>query len=140
MVIFMKLKYEKTTEYKLWKYIKKSSSDVILREDLALLDSNRQITRALNTLVAKGRIAKLGYGIYVRLTYSELTGKNYLPNGFISVAREALTRLNIRWDISEAEKAYNTGKSQQIPANPATKLLDRFRRTISYKGMELRFE
>ena len=76
----------------------------------------------------------------MRLSYSELTGKNYLPNGFVAVAREALTRLGIRWDISEAEKSYNSGESQQVPANPTTKLLDRFRRTISYRGMELRFE
>lgn len=136
----MKVKYEETTEYKLWQYIQNASSDVILREDFVWLDSDRQVTRALNALIKQGKIAKLGYGIYVRLSYSELTGKNYLPNGFVAVAREALTRLGIRWDISEAEKSYNSGESQQVPANPATKLLDRFRRTISYRGMELRFE
>ncbi|WP_440617989.1 hypothetical protein [Cysteiniphilum sp. 6C5] len=136
----MKVKYEETTEYKLSQYIQNASSDVILREDLMSLDSDRQVTRALSALIAKGKIAKLGYGIYVRLSYSELTGKNYLPDGFIAVAREALTRLGIRWDISEAEKSYNAGKSQQVPANPATKLLDRSHRRLSYRGMELRFE
>ncbi|MCF6808580.1 hypothetical protein L3V79_09280 [Thiotrichales bacterium 19S9-12] len=136
----MKVKYKDTTEYKILKYIQKTKNDVILREDLMSLDNDRQITRALNALIKKGKITKIGYGIFVRLCYSELTGKTYLPKGFVSIAREALTRLGIRWDISEAERAYNSGKSQQVPANPATKLLDRFRRKISYKGMELRFE
>jgi hypothetical protein len=136
----MKVEYKKTTEYKLMKYIKKTSSDIILREELKLLDSDRQVSRALDSLVKKEKLTKIGYGIYAKLNYSALVKRAYLPKGFISLGREALTRLGISWEMSDAEKAYNEGKTQQVPVNPATKLLVRFRRKITYKNMELRFE
>jgi len=127
-------------EYKLTEFIKNFPENVILREDLTSLGSSRQISRALLTLVKQGKLAKIGYGVYTKLKYSALADTTYLPQGFVSIARIALTRMGIKWDISEAEKAYNEGRSQQVPANPATKLLTRFRRKLSYKGMELRYE
>ncbi len=136
----MKVKYEDSTEYKVYQYVMASASDVFLRSELDLLDTERQITRAVNALIVKGKLAKIGYGVYVRLGYSELVGSTYLPKGFVALGREALTKLGVKWDISEAEKAYNEGRSQQVPANPPTRLLERFRRRLSYKGMELRFE
>jgi hypothetical protein len=136
----VKVEYSKTTEYMLMKYIEKTSSDIILREELKLLDSERQVSRALDSLVKKEKLAKIGYGIYTKLNYSTLVKRTYLPKGFISLGREALTRLGIPWEISSNETAYNEGKTQQVPVNPATKLLARFRRKITYKNMELRFE
>ena len=91
-------------------------------------------------VVKKRKIVKLGHGIYAKLNYSELVDQTYLPKGFVSIVREALTRLGIQWDISDAEKAYNKGQTQQIPADPQTKVWGRLRRKISYKGMEPRFE
>jgi len=136
----MKVKYEDTTEYEVYQYVKDSASDVFLREELAFLDTDRQISRAINGLISKGVLVKIGYGVYVRMRYSELMGSYYLPKGFIALGREALTKLGIQWEISEAEQAYNEGRSQQLPVSPPTRLFNRFRRKISYKGMELRFE
>ncbi len=120
--------------------MKQSDADVILREDLAMIASDRQVSRALKSLIDDKRLAKLSYGIYVRLQYSARLQRSYLPKGFIALAREALTRLGIAWEISAAEKAYNAGITQQVPANPATKLLTRFRRKLSYNNREMRFE
>lgn len=136
----MKVRYKDTTEYKVAKFIEKSKSDVILREDLKFLDGDRQISRALKSLTQKEKISKISYGVYVRLKYSKTYGRTYLPKGVVSLMREALTKIGIKWDLSEAEKAYNEGRSQQVPANPRTKLLERFSRKFSYNGMELRFE
>lgn len=136
----MKVAYKDSLEYRIKSFIKHNKSSVLLREDIGDFGSYRQISRVLKKLQDNGDLVKIGYGIYARLSYSELADKPYLPKGFVSVAREALTRLGIKWDISDAERAYNEGRSQQIPANPATKVLERFRRKISYKGMVLRFE
>lgn len=136
----MNVTFENTTEYKVSQFINQATSDVILRKDLSSLDNPRQITRALNSLVRKGKLAKISYGVYVRLQYSSIINKTYLPKGFIILAREALTKLGIKWEISKAEKEYNRGISQQVPLNPPTKLLTRFRRKFSYNGRELRFE
>lgn len=136
----MKVKYEDSIEYKLLQFVAQSTSNIILRDELSELAGKRQINRALNSLVKQEKLAKIGYGIYVRLKYSEIAEMSYLPNGFVSTAREALTRLGVKWDLSSDEKAYNEGLTQQVPINPSTKLLERFRRKISYNNMELRFE
>ena len=136
----MKVTATNTTSYKASKLIEILPSRVILRQDVAKLGSSRQVSRALDTLAKQGNLAKIGYGIYAKTKKSVITGDLYLPGGFLSIAREALTRLGIKWQLSEAELAYNSGKTQQVPANPPTKLQTRFRRKLSYRDMEMRFE
>ncbi len=136
----MKVTTENTISYKAYERIGLLDSKVILRQDLEDLGSSRQVSRALDTLVKCGAIAKIGYGIYVKIKKSAITGDLYLPGGFLAAGREALSRLGIKWRISEAEVAYNCGKTKQVPANPPTKLQTRFRRRLSYRGMEMRFE
>lgn len=136
----MKVAATNTTSYKAYKLIERLPSRVILRQDVANLGSSRQVSRALDTLVQQGSLAKIGYGIYAKTKKSVITGDSYLPGGFLAICREALTRLGVKWQISTAELAYNRGKTQQVPANPSTKLQTRFRRKLSYRGMEMRFE
>lgn len=108
----------------------------IIRANLADLGSSRQISRALKSLVEEGRITRLGYGIYAKLKTSGYTGQQYLAGGFSEVVREALTKLCISWELSKSEQAYLQGKSTQVPANPPTRLKDRFRRKLEYNNME----
>ena len=136
----MKVRAQDTTRYKALQRIEQLSSTTVLRQDIDDLGSDRQVSRALQDLVKEGLIVKLGYGIYAKTKKSTITDDLYLPGGFLAVAREALTRLGIAWNCSAAEEDYRLGKSQQVPANPATKLNTRFRRQLSYRGMELRFE
>jgi len=136
----MKVKYEDSIEYKVWKFIEGLGGNIVLRSDLSGLAMDRQITRALNSLVEKNRLAKIGYGVYAKLQYSELGEMFYMPGGLLGNTREALTRLGIRWTLSAAEQDYNGGLTQQVPVSPRTKLLDRFRRKLTYAGREMRFE
>lgn len=138
--VFMKVITEDTINYKAYERIGRLDSKVILRKDLEDLGSSRQVSRALDALVKQGMIAKIGYGIYAKAKKSAITGDLYLPGGFLAIGREALSRLGIKWQMSEAELAYNCGKTRQVPANPPTKLQTRFRRKLSYRGMEMRFE
>lgn len=138
--VFMKVIAENTIRYKALERIKQLPSTVVLRKDIKGLGSTRQVSRALKEILDLGKIVKLGYGIYAKPKKSAVTGDQYLPGGFIVVCREALTRLGITWSISDAEQAYNLGKTQQVPINPPTKLVTRFRRKLSYRDMEIRFE
>ena len=62
---------------------------------------------------------------------NSFTGKPILaPGGFDQVAKEALKRLNVDFQISEAEQAYQTNGSTKIPANTRVKISKRFNRTI----------
>ena len=42
--------------------------------------------------------------------------------------------------MSEAEKAYNEGRTTQIPANAVVRIKGRFKRKLRLDNMELRFE
>ncbi len=59
------------------------------------------------------------------------------PGGFNQAAREALDKLRVDWEPSEAEREYNDGQSTQIPLMPVVKVNDRFSRRLSYRSVEL---
>lgn len=136
----MKVIYEKSMRFKALQRINELNTKSILRKDLEDLGSPRQISRAFIALVEDKVLVKIGYGVYGKLAVSKYSDEPYLDGAFLPVAREALTRLEVEWDLSEAEKDYNERKTTQVPANPATKLKSRFNRVLSYQGRKLRFE
>jgi len=73
---------------------------------------------------AKKRLVRLGYGVYGRAVVSRLSGEPllYSPNGFLGAARQALTKLGVMWEPTEAERAYNEGRSTQVPVNPVVRV------------------
>lgn len=122
--------------------IAERSEDVFLTREFADLGGERQVLRALSKEVEAGGLIRLGYGVYGRATRSRLSGKPMLaaPGGFTGAARTALTKLGVQWEPSEAERAYNEGRSTQIPVNPKLKVKGRFSRQLSYGGKPLRIE
>jgi hypothetical protein len=98
---------------------------MIATREFADLSGERQVLRALRGLVHDGRLVRLGYGVYARAIMSRLSDRSLLmhPTGLQDAAREALTKLGVKWEPTEAERAYNEGRSTQIPVNP---LLRRF--------------
>lgn len=133
----MKVSFNKSITFKVLKRIERLSGDIVLRSDIANIADPRQISRALDRLVKDGYLAKLGYGVYAKLAKSEIAQTTYLKEGVLPTMRAALNRLNIRWEPSQEEQDYQAGRSTQIPANPTTKLKDRFRRQLRYRDMEL---
>jgi hypothetical protein len=63
--------------------------------------------------VRNDRLVRLGYGAYGRAVFSQLSGKPilYSPNGFAGAARQALTKLGVKWEPTAAERTYNEGRS-----------------------------
>lgn len=95
--------------------------------------------RVLRSMVREKRLVRLGYGVYGRAVVSRLTGEPllYSPNGFLGAARQALTKLGVTWEPTEAERAYNDGRSTQIPVNPVVRVKGRFSRRLRDGNMEL---
>lgn len=119
--------------------ISERRDDVFLTREFADLGGERQVLRALSKAVEAGSLIRLGYGVYGRAFTSRLSGKPLLYNraGFIGAAREALTKLGVAWEPSEAERAYNEGTSTQIPVNPRLKVKGRFSRKLRDGATEL---
>jgi uncharacterized protein DUF6088 len=121
---------------------RKAGDAVFLTREFAHLGGEDQVLRALRTLVREGRLVRLGYGVYGRAVKSSLSGKPmlYSPSGFIGAAREALDKLGVEWEPTEAERAYNEGRSTQVPVNPVVRVKGRFRRHLRYGNAELVLE
>src|SRR5882757_3319104 len=96
---------------------RRKGEDVFLTREFKKLGGEDQVLRVLRALVEEGHLVRLGYGVYGRATRSRLSGKPMLnsPEGFTGVARQALDKLGVRWEPTRAERAYNEGRSTQVP-------------------------
>ena len=121
---------------------RKKRDDVFLPREFADLGGEDQVLRGLRGLVREGRLVRLGYGVYGRAIPSRLSGEPilYSQNGFIGAARQALTKLGVQWEPTEAERAYNEGRSTQVPVNPVVRVKGRFSRQLRYGNTELVLE
>src|SRR5271154_3253163 len=102
-----------TLEDRLLARIERKRRDVFLRSDFDDLGGYDQVGRALLSLVRKGRLMKLGYGIYTRARPSMLDGKPTPVKGLRDLAAEALSRLGIETVPTRLEQAYNAGRTTQ---------------------------
>lgn len=121
---------------------RRRGEDVFLPREFRDLSGEDQVLRVLRNLVREKRLVRLGYGVYGRAMVSGLSGKPvlYARNGFLGAARQALTKLGVPWEPTEAERAYNSGNSTQIPVNPVTRVRGRFSRRLSDGKRELVLE
>lgn len=131
-----------TLREKLKERIARRRDDVFLTREFRDLGGEDQVLRALRDLVREGRLVRLGYGVYGRAITSRLSGEPilYSPDGFVGAARRALNKLGVEWEPTEAERAYNEGRSTQVPVNPAVRVKGRFARHLKYQDTELRLE
>ncbi len=121
---------------------RKRGDDVFLPREFRDLGGEDQVLRVLRALVREKRLVRLGYGVYGRATVSRLSGETllYSPNGFLGAARQALTKLGVAWEPTEAERAYNEGRSTQVPVNPVVRVKGRFSRRLRDGNQELVLE
>jgi hypothetical protein len=118
---------------------RKKGDSVFLTREFADLGGEDQVLRALRGLVRGKQLVRLGYGVYGRAIVSRLSGEPllYSPGGFRSASREALTKLGVKWEPTESERAYNEGRSTQIPFNPVLRVKGRFSRRLHDGDREL---
>ena len=118
---------------------RKRGEDVFLPREFADLGGADQVLRVLRILVREKRLVRLGYGVYGRAVVSRLSGDPilYSQGGFIGAARQALTKLGVKWEPSDAERDYNEGRSTQIPVNPVVRVKGRFSRRLRDGKQEL---
>jgi hypothetical protein len=122
--------------------IARRRDEVFLTREFRDLGGEDQVLRALRGLVRDGRLVRLGYGVYGRAETSRLSGKPMLAaaGGFIGAARQALDKLGVSWEPTDAQRAYNEGRTTQVPVNPAVRVKGRFARHLRYQDTELRLE
>jgi hypothetical protein len=120
--------------------VARSKRDVFLTRDFApRMSDEDQVIRALRDLVSERKLLRLGKGVYAKARPSRISGRAVLANpaGFQAVAQQALNRLGVKWDVTEAQRAFAEGRSTQIPVNPVLKVEGRFSRKLRYGDSEL---
>lgn len=124
---------------KIEKMISRSKRQVFLRSDFEKLSDYDQVGRALKELSREGKLLKIGYGLYAKARINRITGKPMLAaeGGFTAISKEALTRLGVKWQYSDATKSYLTN-STQIPANAEFVVKSRFNRKIGTDKFKLK--
>jgi len=133
------MRVRKTLQEKIAGRIARRTEDVFLPREFADLSGEDQVLRAFRRMVQSGQLVRLGYGVYGRAMLSRLSGEPMLksPSGFAGAARQALNKLGVQWEPTDSERAYNEGRSTQIPVNPAVRVKGRFSRKLQYQGTEL---
>jgi predicted nucleotidyltransferase len=91
---------DRTLEERLTIKIRRKKGDVFLRSDFERTGAYDQVGRALSSLVRKGRLARIGHGIYARATPSILDGTAIAAKGIEQLAEEALSRLGRQTSLS----------------------------------------
>src|SRR5277367_4294421 len=122
---------------------RKRGEDVFLPREFRDLGGEDQVLRVLRGLTRDGRLMRLGYGVYGRAERSRLTGQPMLAaqDGFIGAARQALDKLGVPWEQTEVQRAYNEGRSTQVPVNPAVRVVkSRITRKLRHHDRELIME
>lgn len=129
-----------TLEKRIARRISGKKSTVILRGDFEDLGGYDQVGRALRKLAAKGKIMRIGYGIYVRTVPSLLNGQPVPEKPLPSLAKEALERLGVKTAPSSLEREYNAGRTTQVPTGRMIAVSGRVSRKIGYNGAYVSFE
>jgi hypothetical protein len=127
-------------ETRVMKRIDRKRGDVFLRADFSDLAGYDQVGRALRMLVEKGKLLKIGQGLYTRAAASPFDGTPAPVKGLRALAKEALCRLGVESAPTRFEQAYNAGQTTQVPAGRVVAVKKRVRRKIGYKGAFVSFE
>jgi hypothetical protein len=123
--------------------IARSDDQVFLKREFRRLGCDRHVGRALRQLVDEGQLIRLGYGVYGRAIISRLSGEPILAaeGGFIGASRQALDKLGVAWEPTKAQRAYNEGRSTQVPVNPGVRVVkSRITRKLRHQDYELVME
>jgi hypothetical protein len=135
------MRTRKTLQQRIEARMARKGDTVFLTREFTDLGGERQVLRALRKLVDAGKLVRLGYGAYAKAELSPLTQQPMLAgDGFGPAARQLLDKLQVAWEPTAAERAYNEGRSTQVPMTPRVRLRSRFARKLRYKTMELTFE
>lgn len=113
---------------------------IFVRDDFKDIGGYDQVGRILKGLVKKNLLINLGYGTYARSKVSSVSGMIVPEKPLPELARDLLNKLGIEAAPSSAEKAYNSGTSNQVPTGLVIGVKSRIVRRLGYNGRYISFE
>jgi hypothetical protein len=104
-----------SVKQRLQRSIAARSGEVVLRRDLARFGSPAQLSRALNQLVAEGKLVRIGLGVYAKAAPGPISGIPMARQPLGALAVETFDRLGIPWRLGAAQRRYNERLTTQVP-------------------------
>lgn len=119
--------------------INAKDSPVFLRCDFNDLGNYRQIGRALRTLVEKGVVLRVGYGVYIKTRRNRFTNELMpdIEGGADAALLEVLDRLKVDYEFDGLTERYLKGDMTQIPAQIQVKVSKKFKRKLAIGDCKL---
>lgn len=134
------MKYDKTIERRITARIARKQSPVLLREDFDDLGGYDQVGRALLSLTRKGKLIRIGYGLYAKARVSSLTGNTIPMEPLPALAQRALDRLGASPGPSRAATDYQESRSTQVPTGRLISVNKRISRKIANNNTAVCYE
>lgn len=120
--------------------IKRSKDSVFLRENFKDIGGYDQIGRILRELIEDGLLVSLGYGVYARTKKSRINNHLIPEKPLQELAKDVIRKLGMKSLPSSAERAYNEGRTTQVPTGRVIGIKGRIARKIGYNGNYVSFE
>lgn len=120
--------------------ITRSKREVFVRKDFEDIANYDQVGRSLRMLEKKGKLIKIGYGLYAKAAISPLSNRIIPRKSLRDLAIEALKKLNLEVIPSSYDQAYNEGRTTQVPTGRVVGVKGRVTRKIGYAGKYVTFE
>ncbi len=120
--------------------IDNSLRDVFMLKDFNDIGSEGQVLLGLNQLEEKGKIMRMGEGIYAKAVISPLSKRIVPCKSLRQLATELLESLSIEVVASSYEKAYNEGRTTQVPTGRVIGVNKPISLEFGYDGKFVTFE
>jgi len=129
-----------TIEQQAAELVRMSPHAALLRREFDGLGGRSQVGKALRNLITNGVIVRVGLGIYAKARRSSLTGNSIPDAQLLSIGFDALRKLGIDAQESQAMRAYSSGKSRQMPMALAISVERPVGRKITFGPKSIVFE
>ena len=117
------------------------NGDVFVRTDFESFGSTAQVGRALTELTAQGALVRLGVGVYAKAKPSVLSGKPIPVKPLEVLAPQALQKFGVKLHETRLTSAYNSGRSNQVPAGVVLNTgKRRISRKLGFNGKLVQYE
>lgn len=119
-------------EAKIQYRIKRSKRSVFMISDFSDLSDPNQIGRVFRTLVKKQLVVKIGHGVFAKAKISSVTQKVIPVKDLPALGIEVVKKLGLKTVQTEYEKAYQEGRSTQVPTGRVIGVKGRISRKIGF--------
>lgn len=128
-------------ETRIKRFIRRTSSPVVLRAELRRFGGSSQLSVVLRSLQDQGLLVRIGKGVYAKAKLSVLSGKPIPVSPLEVLAPIALGKLGVEVQEPLRNRDYNAGRTSQVPTGLVVNTgRRRITRRLGFSGKFVEYE